>query len=142
MFQIPKRPRDKYSEQEKKLCSEQETVIRNHIQTCKICGTSYREFKQHGIATSPMCITFQNKLREHIDNCIICGIAEVKHNEDSIKITQEIRDVLRLMPNPGMLRNKKEFINYLKTIKGIDLEKMEKVRIYLLEEIKKKNESN
>jgi hypothetical protein len=132
---FPPQPIEKYSKQEKRLCPRQEQAIQNHVEGCPICKASFNSSKKFGIPTKPACKKFLETLRTHIDNCSTCMIAETKHNEDSITITQDMRDVIELIPSMETVKNPREFIAKLKTLKGSDLEKIERVKGDLLKRL-------
>ena len=139
MFQFPKRPEPKYTSKEKQLCKEQIKLIEQEVNQCEICKKSYDSYHKFGIPTSPMCKTFESKLRSHIENCLVCNSANTKWNKDAIPITEEVREVIRLLPDKSILQNKLALELWLKSLKGIDLSKINRVQNYLLKELDKKN---
>ena len=138
MLSFPKKPTDKYSNKEKELCPDQIKEIEHHISTCSICKSSFNSQK-HGIPIKPACQSFLKQLKKHIDNCDICNQANRKWNIDSIPITDEVREVLNLIPDKGIALDPIRLKEYLKALKGIDIQKIERVQNYLLKEIEKKN---
>ena len=139
MFQFPKRPEPKYTSKEKQLCKEQINLIEQEVKQCPICRKSYDSYHKFEIPTSPMCKTFESKFRSHIENCIICNSANIKWNKDAIPITEEVREVIRLLPDKSILSNKEALSLWLKSLKGVDLDKIQRVQDYLSKEIEKKN---
>ena len=140
MFELfPSKPVEKFKASEKELCKEQITLIDSHVLVCSICKKSYDSYQKYGIPTSPMCKSFEEKLRNHISNCVICNSANTKWNKDAIPITEEAREVVRMIPDKSILHNRDALNLWLKSLKGIDLSKIERVQNYLLKELAKKN---
>ena len=102
--------KDKWDENEKRLCQEQEILIENHTQTCSICKKSRDEYTKFGISNTPPCKEFLNQLSNHVNNCNICNQAKNRWNEDGIKITPEMRDVVGALSKgqiPDIMKMKK-----------------------------------
>lgn len=100
---------DKYSEDEKRLCQEQEQLIIKHTNICETCKTSFKEYKLFGISSTPPCKNFTQALKEHISKCKICNQANQKWNEDSISTTPEMREIVGSikqgkLPSPNILK--------------------------------------
>ena len=85
--------KDKYSQNEKRLCQQQELITKNHVQSCLICEKSFKEYEKFGISNTPPCRFFQKELEKHVNFCNVCNEAKEKYLEDGVKIIPEMRKI-------------------------------------------------
>ena len=82
----------KWSESEKQLCLDAQTMIDSHVQGCSVCQLSFKSYQANmNIPMTPPCSQFTTNLKIHISMCQYCNSANKKWNEDSIPVTNEIR---------------------------------------------------
>lgn len=94
--------KDKWKEEEKRLCNKAEKHIGRHIEGCLICQKSFESAHGFNIPTSPMCNTLMQELRQHVDSCKECSTGEKKWNDDAIPITPEMRLAVSQLQNGKM----------------------------------------
>ena len=83
--------KDKYSQNQKRLCQQQELITENHVKSCFICDKSFKEYEKFGISNTPPCRYFQKELEKHVNSCNVCNQAKEKYLEDGVKIIPEMR---------------------------------------------------
>ena len=86
--------KDKHPESEKRLCQKQENITKNHVNSCKVCKTSFDEYSKFGISVTPPCQNYNNQLKQHMDKCPKCQDGNKKWNEDAIEIIPEMRSLI------------------------------------------------
>ena len=107
--------KDKWSNNEKRLCQKQELLTKQHVQTCVICKKSFDEYEKFGISNTPPCKYFMNLLSNHVGNCEICNSAKIKYREDGIPITTEMREITAKLsegklPDISMMKRAASFL--------------------------------
>lgn len=86
--------KDKYNENEKRLCQVQENLTKNHVNSCNLCKTSFNEYQKFGVSVTPPCQEYFKQLTKHMESCGKCQKGNKKWNEDGIPITPEMRSLV------------------------------------------------
>ncbi len=113
--------KDKYHPDEKRLCQGQENLTKNHVNSCKICKTSFDEYNRFGVSVTPPCQNYKDQLEKHMASCSKCQQGNKKWNEDAVEITPEMRSLVGDLKKGNLL--------------SIDTSKLKKVVNHLTEKL-------